>query len=170
MTCSCSSLPQYSLSWFVNLFEDTIARAEKSKDLARRIEALISHFTYSLYINICRSLFEKDKLLFSFSLTVSIKAHIKKALDLSLFRFLLTGGISTAEPPPNPSDWLADKCWAEMVRLAEHYEAFRSLPDGLREDPGPWRAMYDSADPTKFRLPEPWNSKLDSFQKLLVVR
>ncbi|KAG2430891.1 hypothetical protein HXX76_009864 [Chlamydomonas incerta] len=161
---------QYSLLWFVNLFEDTIARAEKSKDLARRIEALISHFTYSLYINICRSLFEKDKLLFSFALTVSIRAHIKQQLDLSLFRFLLTGGIGTAEPPPNPSDWLADKCWSEMCRLAEHFEAFKALPDSFRDDPGPWRAMYDSADPTKFKLPEPWHSKLDGFQKLLIVR
>ncbi|GFR44543.1 hypothetical protein Agub_g5814 [Astrephomene gubernaculifera] len=161
---------QYSLLWFVNLFEDTIARAEKSKDLTRRIEALISYFTYSLYINICRSLFEKDKLLFSFALTVSIRAHIKQTLDLSLFRFLLTGGISTAEPPPNPSDWLADRCWAEMVRLAEHWEAFRPLPDSFREDPGPWRAMYDSADPTRVRFPEPWHSRLDSFQKLLIIR
>ena len=154
----------------MNLFEDTIARAEKSKDLTRRIEALISHFTHSLYINICRSLFEKDKLLFSFALTVSIRAHIKQQLDLNLFRFLLTGGIGTAEPPPNPSDWLADKCWSEMCRLAEHFEAFKALPDSFRDDPGPWRAMYDSADPTKFKLPEPWHSKLDGFQKLLVVR
>ncbi|EFJ50020.1 dynein heavy chain 6 [Volvox carteri f. nagariensis] len=161
---------QYSLLWFVNLFEDTIARAEKSKDLTRRIEALIAHFTYSLYVNICRSLFEKDKLLFSFSLTVAIRAHIKQALDLSLFRFLLTGGISTAEAPPNPSDWLADRCWAEMVRLAEHWEIFRQLPDSFREDPGPWRSMYDSADPTRVRFPEPWHSKLDSFQKLLIIR
>lgn len=45
---------QYSLGWFVALFEDTIMRAEKSKDLPRRIDALISHFTFSLYTNICR--------------------------------------------------------------------------------------------------------------------
>ena len=29
---------QYSLTWFVNLFDDTIAKSEKSKDLAKRID------------------------------------------------------------------------------------------------------------------------------------
>ncbi len=33
-----------------------------------------------------------------------------------------------------------------------------------------WRAIYDSADPVACTWPEPWNSKLDSFQRLLLVR
>ncbi|GFH32853.1 DHC6 protein, partial [Haematococcus lacustris] len=117
----------YSLAWFVALFEDTISKAEKSRDLARRIEALVRHFTYALFVNVCRSLFEKDKLLFSFSLCVSIQAHIKQALDLAQFRFLLTGGLSTSEPPPNPSAWLSDLKWAEMVRLSDTFESFQGL-------------------------------------------
>ena len=161
---------QYSLAWFVNLFEDTISRAEKSKDLAKRIDALIAHFTYSLYVNICRSLFEKDKLLFSFLLTVSIRAHIKKNLDMALFRFLLTGGVSTAEPPPNPTDWLADRLWAEMVRLSEGFAAFLGLDQSFCADPAPWRAIYDAPDPTAAKFPEPRNSKCDGFQKLLLLR
>jgi len=97
---------QYSLAWFVALFEDTIAKANKARELSRRIESLISHFQYSLYVQICRSLFEKDKLLFSFLMTCHLKAHISKTLDLSQLRFLLTGGISTTDPPVNPSTWL----------------------------------------------------------------
>lgn len=45
---------QYSLAWFVSLFEDTIAKAPKARELARRIDSLTTHFQYSLYIQICR--------------------------------------------------------------------------------------------------------------------
>lgn len=52
---------------------------------------------------------------------------------MSEFRFLLTGGISTQEAPPNPVTWLADKQWGEMVRLSG-FESFKGLSDSFCEE------------------------------------
>ena len=78
--------------------------------------------------------------------------------------------MATGEIPPNPSEWLADKLWTEMCRLSEGFAPFHGLADSFKEDQAPWYEIYNSADPAALPLPEPWATKLDRFQKLLVMR
>ena len=39
----------------------------------------------------------------------------------------------------NPSEWLADKLWTEMVRLSEAFEPFKGLAQSFKENQAPWK-------------------------------
>lgn len=109
---------QYSLEFYKGLFSGAIKNSEKSEELEERLEFLNKEFLESLYRNICRSLFEKDKLLFSFMLTVKLM-ELSGELENDELRFLLTGGVSLGEElPNNPTNWMSEKAWGELFRLS----------------------------------------------------
>uniref|UniRef100_A0A672IDC2 Dynein heavy chain 7, axonemal n=1 Tax=Salarias fasciatus TaxID=181472 RepID=A0A672IDC2_SALFA len=154
---------QYSLAWFINLFISSIDSSDKSDDLEQRLQILRDHFTYTLYVNVCRSLFEKDKLLFSFCLTVSLLIHNK--LVGGEWRFLLTGGVGLDNRHSNPCNWLPKKSWDEICRLDE----LETKILFSHSDEAECCLIY-LQNPHQSEFPGVWQEKLSQFQKMLVIR
>jgi dynein heavy chain, axonemal len=148
---------QYSLVWFINLYVMSIENSEKPNDLQERIQKLNAHFTESIYRNVCRSLLERHKLLFSFILCVQLaKGH--DDVDDNTWRFLLTGGVGLDNPYPNPaSDWLNDKSWAEIVRASD-LPRLHGLMAHVKENKNKWKLIYDSPTPHEQAYPDDYES------------
>lgn len=162
---------QYSLTWFINLFVLGINNAEPSSELEQRLNNLNDYFTYSLFTNVCRSMFEKHKLLFSFLLCTKILQYDDR-LDPAEWRFLLAGGtsIGNAGGIPNPAPmWLTDKSWGELLDLSR-LPRFSGLAEHFAHHSDQYRAYFDSPNAHKELLPPPWNDALDTFQKMLVLK
>jgi dynein heavy chain len=77
-----------------------------SNVLEERLNSMNDFFTYSLYENICRSLFEKHKLIFSFMLTTKILFGEHK-MNEHEFRFSLIGPTGDIKVPNNPTTWIS---------------------------------------------------------------
>ena len=146
------SVYQYSLTWFIGLFVASIRNSDKGRDLAKRLENLDGYFAYSLYRNVCRSLLERDKLLFSFLLTTRIMGS-KGEIDPQEWSFLLTGGMGTENHHPNPApEWLNAKRWDAVCRLSD-IQRFSKFKEDFSQNIEEWKKIYDSLTPQDEPLP-----------------
>nr|XP_023655546.1 dynein heavy chain 1, axonemal [Paramormyrops kingsleyae] len=159
---------QYSLEWFLGIFMAGIANSESADSVERRVFNINEHFTFSLYRNVCRSLFEKHKLMFAFLLCARVMMNEDK-IDMAEWRFMLYGG-STHQPLPNPAaDWLSERAWQDFLGLSS-LPSFRGLAHSFQRLGNGFKRIFDSGEPHREELPGEWSSELDAFQKLLVLR
>ena len=160
---------QYSLQWYTNLFKRTCEEAEQGEDLNERIETLKEHFTALLYDQVCRSLFEAHKLLFSFVMSISIlQSHGK--IDAAEWRFLIAGQ-AVGDPinvPQPEARWVTSQLWSYLCILSQLPMA-QGLVQDVSDNLETWQALFDSATPQTFELPGKWN-ELGQFQKILVLK
>jgi dynein heavy chain, axonemal len=152
--------------------EVALQESEKSDKLDKRLQILNEHFTLSLYQNVCRSVFEKDKLLLAF--VVASKLQLDAGLISSAeLRFLLTGGVSMGDPRMENPDktWISNAKWAEMCRLSDlPGPIWREFAKHVTQYTGQWKKVYDSSNPTQEELPAPWQQTLSPFRRMMALR
>jgi dynein heavy chain, axonemal len=149
-----------------------VQESEQSDDLSKRLASLCKSFTLLLYQNVCRSLFERHKLLFAFILASKLQLD-QGIIAGDELRFLLTGGIAMGDnkiPNPDPS-WISDAKWGEMCRLETLCDTrWEGFALHISQNVHAWKAIYDSANPAAQHLPAPWHNILSSFQRMAALR
>eukprot|EP01013_Petalomonas_cantuscygni_P008266 TRINITY_DN20983_c0_g1_i1.p1 TRINITY_DN20983_c0_g1~~TRINITY_DN20983_c0_g1_i1.p1 ORF type:complete len:1702 (-),score=530.22 TRINITY_DN20983_c0_g1_i1:180-4850(-) len=167
---------EYSLRWFFALFASSIDVAAPHDVTAKRVQNIVDAFTSDVYRHVCRSIFERHKLIFSFQLCLNIlQANPATAINPESLRCLLSGpaagAVASEDPPPRPKvAWLRDELWSAVIALGRVEEPFASFPRLFVENLAAWQGVFDSNDPHKEPLPAPFGPDVTPIDRLLVVQ
>lgn len=166
---------QFSLESYIQLFERNFEK-NPSSGKENRVKNIYESFTAILYDQVVRSLLEKDKLIFSFLMCCSILQHERESIEGQELRYLMIGGTATSSPRENPGpSWLTAKQWATITELAVSLKSFKGFEESFCEDLEKWEKVYQSLTPhlcdtQGAEWPARWMQKLNSFQRLIILR
>lgn len=168
---SINPMYQFSLDWFISLYNYSIEHASRSLVLERRIAYLITSVTRNLYNSVCRSIFENDKVLFAWILTTKLMIANDR-LDIECLRFL-TGCCSDVFGPlnENPDDtWLSDAMWADLNALASLPPFADEFIESFCMNLNDWKTFAEIDALAINSIPKPWHDRCRPFDKLLLLK
>eukprot|EP00913_Durusdinium_trenchii_P027396 g25699.t2 len=120
---------QFSLFYFVRLFKNCMDKAAKSDDIDIRMTNLSNQILNGIFQNVCRGLFEDNKLTCSFLIATALQRHAGE-ISPTEWSLLLRGVglLDMSAKPPNPdTDFFTDKMW-DFVYAIQQY-SFDRCPD-----------------------------------------
>ncbi|KAH7817501.1 dynein haevy chain 5, inner dynein arm 1 alpha [Monocercomonoides exilis] len=164
---SVSSMCEYSLDAFRDIFIQSIKQAQRSDDLFKRLKNIIEVVTDNVFNYVCLGLFERFRLMFAFQMTLKIMEQQNMTRDSQL-HFFLKGSLSlekAAEPrPAGTEDFLTEDGWKDAIELVKaDPERFGNFIDLLRADPDSWREWAQNERPEEVMPPmRPFNAKSSS--------
>jgi dynein heavy chain, axonemal len=167
---------QTSLSQFLELFLESMDKAEKASLASKRVAFIIDCMTYIVYRYINRGLYEADKLTFVLLVTVKIMitAGSLRSSDLILF---LRGGaaLDINSVRRKPFNWISNEAWLNVVELSQTLKFFADLPNEMSSNESMWRRWYEDNEPESISIPD-YEARISEmkdigpFYKLLLVR
>jgi len=117
---------QYSLEFFTKLYVMRLEKSEKSTDLDQRLQILLNDITKSFYFSICRGLFEKDKLLYSF-LNASSILRRNGDIDIDEWNFFLRGSPADYSDKEQKADYITAPQFKSLCGLEDTHVNFKGL-------------------------------------------
>ncbi|KAG5682932.1 hypothetical protein PVAND_012250 [Polypedilum vanderplanki] len=166
---------QVSLQFFTQIFCSVIEEEAPKMPFEERLKFLLRREIKAIYLNICRGLFERHKLIYSFLLATTIQKHDKYLNDSEL-DYLLRGDsrVSDATIPEKPHNFykISEKQWNACIYLQDEFEDFDNLAKDLD------KTIEIKLKDQKFILTEGiterspsinWTEHLSSFKKLLLI-
>ncbi|CAH8577937.1 unnamed protein product [Schistosoma turkestanicum] len=161
---------QTSLRQFLSLFDQSLARSEKSPITTKRITNVIDYMTYDVWRYIIRGLYEVDKSTFSLLLALKIDMQAGRVRHEE-FQCFIKGGASLDlnTVKPKPFKWITDTTWLNLVALS-NLNQFASILDQVVSNERGWRQWTNKPSPELEPIPDGYQSNVDTFKRLLLIR
>jgi dynein heavy chain len=114
------------LEFFTRLFNRRLNISAKSEVVDERLNILLADVTDSFFMNICRGLFEKDKLLYSFLNATSI---LRRGGEITAaeWAFYLRGSTIDYSAKVNDIQYISDAVFHKILGLEESHFQFKDL-------------------------------------------
>ncbi|KAK2956118.1 putative Dynein axonemal heavy chain 5 [Blattamonas nauphoetae] len=145
---------QYSLTWFIGLFTQTLANEPPNSDQADKILSIIDHLTEVIYDNVCRSLFQEHKIFFAFLLAMTIE-QLHGKIDRAERSFLANGPstLTTRHQNPDPT-WITERLWRDISGICE-LKVFEDLDTNFVKRLGVWKKWMQTGNEPEQQKPKP---------------
>ncbi|XP_069476735.1 dynein axonemal heavy chain 5-like [Ambystoma mexicanum] len=161
---------QTSLRQFLGIFDISMERSAKSQLTSKRIGNIIEYLTFEVFRYTARGLYEDHKFLFTLLMALKIDLQAKK-ITHNDFQTLIKGGatLDLNSVEPKPKKWILDMTWLNLVQLSNSFP-FTNLLGQVARNEKAWKAWFDEEAPEESPLPDGYDSLLDTFRKLLLIR
>lgn len=134
-------LYQFSIESFIKLFLNAIDSAIQDEIASNRILNIINQLTNDVFEFSCISIYEKHNLLFLFQIACTIDKNTEVLLDSELIFFIQGDLNSEKTSVKNPTTWLSNKCWQDVVKLSTSFERFSNLIEHFNNNNEVWKKV-----------------------------